>query len=120
MGVKKIGMERRFNNNMNNLSKLNGTRDYFLRNGLILFGTRDDLGFDPSDLMSARRLWVLHKDELMSHQDLKNPGWRPWAWWRFEQDTEPANFHYGERLIYLRGHKLLTDWELKLLDNPAK
>jgi hypothetical protein len=110
-------MQRRYNNETDNLSKLNGVRDYFLRTGVCLSGCESELGFPPDDLMTARRLWILHKDELMSRQDLKNPGKRPWAWWRFEQDIEPASFHYGESLKYLQEHKLLEPWELALLDN---
>ena len=61
------------------LSKLTGMRDYYLRVGLCLSGCELELGFSPDDLMSARRLWILHKAELMTRQDLKNPGYRPWA-----------------------------------------
>jgi hypothetical protein len=104
-------------NDVLDFSKLNGMQDYFLRNGLCLSGCEAELSFSPDDLMTARRLWVLHKNELMSRQDLKNPGWRPWAYFRFECNIEPATFKYGERLAYLREHKLLEPWEIALLDS---
>ena len=96
-------------------SKMTGMQDYFLRTGVCLSGCESELGFPQDDLMSARRLWIMHKAELMQRQDLKNPGYRSWAWWRFEQNIEPASFQYGGKLAYLREHKLLMDWELQLL-----
>lgn len=119
MGVKKVGMERRYNNDTNNLNQLNSFRHFYLKTGVLLDGGQQELGFKPDDLMSGRRLWVLHREEVMQEyrNDLKNPGWRPFAWWRFEQNIEPSTFKYGERLEYMREHKLLEPWELKLLDN---
>ena len=42
--------------------------------------------FEDED--DARRVWALHREELLADWTSNRPGTRPWAWWAFEA-TEP-------------------------------
>ena len=65
-----------------------------------------------SDDGARQRAWQQYRDELMAKS---RAGRRPWAWWRFEQETEPPR---RERAL-LEAHGLLRPDELGELTEQA-
>lgn len=65
-----------------------------------------------ADDAARERAWQEHRDELVAKPA---PGRRPWAWWRYERQTEPPK----DQRAYLGAHGLLRPDELQALTEQA-
>ena len=89
---------------------------WFLESGVDLNGAPPPCPL-AEDLETARKLWGMHKHELM--ESYRRRGWaghRPWAFWKFSNGIDSREFHFGDELRYLCEHGLLEGWEVAMLN----
>lgn len=105
------------NNSAFNPDKLTSAQHTLLTWGIVLSGLESEVGFDPNSdegEFKARMLWNLHRDAIMQEyrdrHDVKNPGGRPAAYWKYDiQEDIP----HDKRWAYLKEHNLLEPWEIE-------
>lgn len=65
---------------------------------------------------NVRAAWTEHRDRILPRFIEQHPGYRPWAWWRFESDEGAAP---EDETAYLAEHDLLSLAEREAMEETT-
>lgn len=105
------------NNSAFNPDRLTRAQHTLLTWGIVLSGTESEVGFDHNSdegEFRARMLWNLHRASILQEHrdahDVKNPGGRPAAFWKYDVKKE---IPHNKRFTYLKEQGFLDPWEIE-------